>query len=297
MHVFVGGNGMAVMYFAKVNINSDIYNVYKKQSSADEILKILFSNIGSEHHPVKIDENEYVNFFDVKKDMNTRYVTGVLAKIFKDDIEIYDFSKNEILPFATKNVVKWAPFFFDFKNEIIAFTTAQSISRGNFIKYFKVLLDSYTEGIKFEIFLKTNSYELNEQIEKLDRVLEVDFTIVPPNSNEDEFNNLFPKNGDEIRETAATKIEQTLSTTKKDGSINMGASFLKRVMNAVSKGFGSIKIVGETDDQHKIHVTSSYETARKSFMPDKFKEDMQRFIDYAEGEIKKLIVDEQKVKD
>lgn len=288
---------MAMMYFAKVNINSDIYDIYEKQSSVDKILKTLFTNIDPENPPIQISESEYVNFMDVKKGANEKYVAGVLAKIFKDDIEIYNFSKNERQPFATKNVVKCAPFFFDFKNEVIAFTTAQSISRKNFIRYFKILLDSYAEGVKFEIFLKTNSYELTQQIKKLDRVFKVDFTIIPPNSNEDEFNDLFPKNGDEIRETAATKIEQTLSTTKKDGGINMEASFLTRIIDAVSKGFGSIKITGETNDQHKSHITNSYETARKSFMPDKLKDDITKFIHYAETEIKKLIMDEQEVKD
>lgn len=174
--------------------------------------------------------------------------------------------------------------------------TAQTISRGNFVKYFQILLSSYMEDVQFEIFLKTSSSELEKQIERLDKVLKVDFTVVPPNSNEEEFNDLFPKNGDEIRETRATKLQQTLSSSKRDIGINMESSFLRRIIVAVSKGFGTIKIVGETDGNHRLDA-SNYDMPQKVTVPDRIKKNAKEFIGYARSEIKKIIFDEDKTKD
>ena len=174
--------------------------------------------------------------------------------------------------------------------------TAQTISRRNFITYFKTLLNSCMKDVQFEIFLKTSSSELDKQIERLDRVLKVDFTVIPPNSNEEEFNDLFPKNGDEIRETQATKLQQTLSSSKRDVGINMESSFLRRIINAVSKGFGTIRITGETDNKHKLDA-SNYDMPQKVIVPDKTKENVTEFIEYSKSEIKKILFDEGKIKD
>ena len=169
--------------------------------------------------------------------------------------------------------------------------TAQSISRKNFVSYFQSLLNEYAHEVKFEVFLKTNSKALKDQIKRIDKVSKVDFTVVPPNSNEDEFNDLFPKNGGEIKETRATKLQQTLSSSKKDEGINMSASFLRRIVEAVSKGFGSIKVIGETDDNHTLSA-SNYDTPQKVLIPDKFKNDIEGFSNYAQLEIKSMLSSE-----
>lgn len=287
---------MAVIYFAKVNINSNIYEVYGNPNYLNEILDTLLQNMNSDSLPIKINKNDRIAFFDIEKNMSEYYVVGRLGKIFKDEIKVYNAVNNSVEPFATENVVKSAIFFFDLKNEIIAFMTAQTISRGNFVKYFQILLNSYMEDVQFEIFLKTSSSELEKQIERLDKVLKVDFTVVPPNSNEEEFNDLFPKNGDEIRETRATKLQQTLSSSKRDIGINMESSFLRRIIVAVSKGFGTIKIVGETDGNHRLDA-SNYDMPQKVTVPDRIKKNAKEFIGYARSEIKKIIFDEDKTKD
>ena len=283
---------MAVVYFAKVNINSNIYDVYKNPDLVNKILDELLEHIDSEHLPIKINKEESIAFFDVEKNMDKHYVAGRLSKIFRDNIEIYNSKKNSVEPFSTEDVVKSTLFFFDLRSEIVAFMTAQSISRKNFVSYFKILLNSYTEDVKFEVFLKTNSRALDEQIGRIGKVSKVDFTVVPPNSNEDEFNDLFPRNGEEIKETRATKLQQTLSSSKKDDGINMGASFLRRIIEAVSKGFGAIKVIGETDDNHTLSA-SNYSTPQKVIMPDKFKNDIAEFSNYAHSEIKSLISSEK----
>ena len=283
---------MAIVYFAKVNINSNIYDVYKNPDLVKKIMDDLIANLDSERLPVKINKEESIAFFNVQKDIEKCCVVGRLAKIFRDNIEIYNARKNSVEPFSTEDVVKSTLFFLDVRSEIVAFMTAQSISRKNFINYFKILLDSYTENAKFEIFLRTNSKALNEQIERIGRVSKVDFTVVPPNSNEDEFNDLFPKNGEEIKETRATKLQQTLSSSKKDDGINMQSSFLRRIVAAVSKGFGAIKVSGETDDNHTL-IASNYNTPQKVIMPDKYKDDISEFSSYVRSEIKSLIANEQ----
>lgn len=283
---------MAIIYFAKVNINSNIYDVYENPNLVGKILDELITNINSDRLPIKINKDESIAFFDIEKNISEYYIVGRLAKIFRDNIEIYNASKNSVEPFSTEDVVKSALFFFDLRYELVAFMTAQSISRKNFVSYFKILLDSYSEDAKFEVFLKTNSKDLDEQIGRIGKVSKVHFTVVPPNSNEDEFNDLFPKNGDEIRETRATKLQQTLSSSKKDDGINMQAPFLKRILSAVSKGFGVIKVFGETDSNHTLSASND-SMPQKVTMPDKFKNDITKFKDYAHSEIKSLLDSEK----
>lgn len=157
-----GGYVMAVIYFAKVNINSNIYDVYKNPSLINKILNKLLQNINSKSVPIKIGRNERIAFFDIERNLNDNYIMGRLARIFKDDIEIYNNYQNNVELFASENVVKSALFFFDLKTETIAFMTPQNMSHKNFIEYFKILLNSYTKDVQFEIFLKTNSGELKK---------------------------------------------------------------------------------------------------------------------------------------
>ncbi len=84
---------MAVIYFAKVNINSNIYEIYRDPGCFDKILETLLKNINSDSLPVEINKNDRIAFFDIKKNMSEYYVTGRLAKIFKDEIKIYNSLK------------------------------------------------------------------------------------------------------------------------------------------------------------------------------------------------------------
>lgn len=106
---------MATMYFAKVNINSEVYNLYKNPNLAEKILDDLFLKLNPPKSPIRIERNGLVTFFDIAKNPQERYITG--------------------------------------------------------------------------------------RLEKMSKVLRIDFTIIPPNGNEEEFNDLFPKNAEEIRET------------------------------------------------------------------------------------------------
>jgi len=58
---------VAVIYFAKVNINSDIYDVYKNPDLVKKILDDLLKRIDSEHLPIKINKEESIAFFLMSK--------------------------------------------------------------------------------------------------------------------------------------------------------------------------------------------------------------------------------------
>ena len=71
---------MAIVYFAKVNINSNIYDVYENQNLVGKILDDLITNINSDRLPIKINKYESIAFFDIEKNISEHYIVGRLAR-------------------------------------------------------------------------------------------------------------------------------------------------------------------------------------------------------------------------
>lgn len=263
---------MSFIYFAKVNINSEIYNIYNNPELADEILKNLFKSIGQDKR-LKVEEKDRVwaKFINIEKDYDKQYITGRIVKIFEDDIETYDSEKDDVEPLLNKDLAKSVLFFFDLRAELVAFTTAKQFGKKKVVEYFSKLINSYSTDVKFEVFLKQNLDEINEKIKIFKRVSKVEITLIPPNNNEDYFHDLFLKNSDEIKEIGATKIEQTFSVSAKEGGVNIYSNFFKRVFDGISKGYGFVKITGKNIEDEPYTITSEEDAPQKDFIPERQK--------------------------
>lgn len=102
---------MSYMYFGKVNINSNIFEVYNNPSKIGEILKYLFEAIDQEKR-LKVDEknNIWAKFINIEKDYAKQYISGRIVKIFEDDIETYDAITDDVSPLPNKDLAKSVPF-------------------------------------------------------------------------------------------------------------------------------------------------------------------------------------------
>ena len=259
---------MANIYFAKININSKIYDVYKNPETATLILKELFAALDQDKRLRPNNDNSvWIKFINLEKDYDNFTVAGRLVKIFDDDIEIYDSKKDNIAPLTTKELAKSVTFYIDMRNEMVAFTTTKLLGRKQFIDFFKELINSYSDENKFEVFIITNKDTLKLQLKNFKKVSKAEVTLVPPNSNEDEFIALFPKTGDEIKDTGATKIEQTFSASTKDGGINLGSVLFNRIIKAVTNGFGVLKVTGKNKENEKYSISSANEAPQVRFVP------------------------------
>lgn len=74
---------MSYMYFGKVNINSNIFEVYNNPSKIGEILKYLFEAIDQEKR-LKVDEknNIWAKFINIEKDYAKQYIYQVVLLKF-----------------------------------------------------------------------------------------------------------------------------------------------------------------------------------------------------------------------
>lgn len=259
---------MPNIYFAKLNINSKIYDVYKNPNLADEILKKLFISLDQDKKLKPDNEKSvWIKFINLEKSYTNYTVAGRLVKIFDDDIEVYDSRKDDVSPLSTKELAKSVTFYLDLKNEIVAFTTSKLLGRKQFVEFFRDLINSYSDENKFEVFVINNKYTLKEQLKNFKVISKADILLVPPNSNEEEFMDLFPKTGDEIKDTRATKIEQSFSASIKENGLNIKSKFFERIINGVSNGFGILKVIGKNNEDEKYSITSTDDAPQKRFIP------------------------------
>ncbi|MDQ0202493.1 hypothetical protein [Pectinatus haikarae] len=287
---------MANIYFAKVNINSDVYEIYKNKEKADIILKNLFNNIDQDKR-IKIDKKTWIKFINIDKDYkNHQFVVGRLVKVFDADIGIYNELEDDVKPLSQKDLAKSVAFYFDLSTELVAFTTAQFLSRAKFIEYFSKLINSYEKDITFEVFLKKNINKLNEEIKQLEKVSEVEIVVIPPNGNDDEFKDLFAQNSEEVMETKATKIKQSYSSSARGEGMNMESKFFQRIILGISKGFGYINVTGKNKEGEKRIITSEEAAPQKEYIPDYQKNSLPAIKEVGRASIVKILINERVTK-
>ena len=286
---------MRVMYFAKVSINSNIYDIYKDPMAKDKILNELLLAINQEKN-VPIGDDAWIKFIHIEKDIEKRFIAGRIVKIYEDEIQIYDKGRDDVTPLPTKELARSVTFFFDLRSEIVAFTTAKSISKNKFINYFSALVNSYSSHAEFEVFLKHNSNILKEQIQKFSHVHNVEFTLIPPNGNKEAFDDLFAKNGAELKETGATKVQQSFSASKKGTGMNMKSALFQRVIEGVANGFGVISITGKNAKGEEYTITSEKEAPQKRFIPDNDKDSIPAIKEHGKEGIIQILANEHSMK-
>lgn len=105
---------MATMYFAKVNVNSDIYDIYEDKNKLYDILSDLLININDkdkivDKHPEN-DKQITIQFSSLSKSENCIY--GRLVYYF-DGINItFNKEKREIEEAPQENMAQYITFYF-----------------------------------------------------------------------------------------------------------------------------------------------------------------------------------------
>lgn len=144
---------MANLYFAKINVNGEIYKVYNDELSIDSIIDKLIVNISTEKSIVLPDNKGQIKFITLINNLDKRSVSGRLISIFQDDIQIYEKSKDDVIDLTNKDLARTCTFFFDGKSEIVGFTTGRYFGISQFCKYFEELLNEHTAPGCFNVTL------------------------------------------------------------------------------------------------------------------------------------------------
>lgn len=292
---------MAQMYFSKFNINSDIFEVYEDRKLVDKILSDVMTAINDEHYYIETIKDSEGNQKEVKykfcniiKDYNVYTVTGRLVKIFEGELQSYDEENDTVVTINASDCAVSATFFFDIQHEEIAFITRIGLGYNQFNYHFKALIEKYVKDYSFEIFLENNIGELKKKLYDMSRIITVDTTIIPPNLDEEDYNDLFGVTAEEFKESGATKYKQKLEVSKKEGkSINIKAKFFNRILYGISKGYGELIAHGRNRSGEITTVTSSEDAPYKIGFPDSEKDSLLAFQERASGSIISLLAYKQ----
>ena len=195
------------LYFAKVNLNSHIYDYYDGKIEMDEIIKSILFNINEvdifKEENIYKDEVVYeanYSFYNINKKNELGIIYGQILKRGSIIIKSVDKNKNEISkkPIENDELIK---FYYDIENELIIFHVTNRYGYLQFCSSFQNLLNRCMESngseLKFIVTLLRESVSVNSMREKLNKLRGINWlkvSIMPPNPNENVLRNI-RKNG------------------------------------------------------------------------------------------------------
>lgn len=257
---------MSYVYFAKININKDIYKVYDKKTKKDDILSNLmdqdwqavqYDYFIKEKDETGNNKSETVKFISIDKFYDERYIVGRLVKIYKDDIHLYDKALDDIEDLPQKDLARSVAFYFDLNKEIVAFVNKQKLTYRKFIELFEKLINLIYGEEMFVVILKKNNIEFQKKIKIFDNIKRIEISLIPPNSSSEEFSDLFPNSDEEIKESNITNMNFKYSSRYTEEGLNIDSPLFLRAIDATVKGWGEMSIHGKNTEGQRVTVVSS----------------------------------------
>lgn len=288
---------MSQVYFAKVNINKDIYKVYDKKLSIDTILSNLmdkdwqscqYNYYIKEKDEVGNNKKETVKFISIDKFYDERYLLGRLIKIYKDDIQLYDETKDDIEDLPQKDLARSVAFYFDLKSETVAFVNKQKLSYKQFVELFEKLINLIYGENMFVVILKKNAVEFRKRINLLDSISKVEINLIPPNSSAEEFADLFPNSDEEIKASNITRMAIQYSSPYTEKGLNIKSPLFERTIDATAKGWGDISISGKMGDGNMEKIVSSIHAPYRKSIGRNYKDNFETLKNIAKAGISDL---------
>ena len=153
-------------------------------------------------------------------------------------------------------------FYFDVYKEMITFCERQSFGYNQFMRAFTYLLNECTKPYEFKIFLQKDRELLEEKLKSLEIVERVSATLIPPNSNETDLEELRQEllYMQQCKDANATKLDLRYSSS----NMNMESKVMKDIKTAVSRGYGDVNATGINFNGRKQTVRSSQDAAYTS---------------------------------
>jgi len=288
---------MAIVNFAKFNVNSKAPDVRRGKTTFDKILDELFKKVDdnvtynySTYNNVRQDDGTFKEvmaidekyiFSELKKDNEEKSMTGKLIRRYTIHGETYD----EEIKKSIKTVHEESAsilFFFDFRKEIIAFCRRTSFGYNQFKRGIKGLSEKYLPDMEFEIYLQKNIYSIEEEMKKFKRINQISANIIPPNSNSKDLEALERKDLEKLGQFGVTKKHVVYSaSSKNDYGIDTEADFIQSTFLQCSIGYGDFITKG-INHKNEEYVFKSKENAlfEKNIKDDE-KEDSEMFKEHA----------------
>ena len=263
---------MPLLYLAKVNLNSNIFDVYDKKLKFDDVFDLIYKNIADVTDYFTQNKDKYIDSYGnpevfIRKSQYTfqeimkrenRIITGKLVRTFNKPSEILDeLSHRMVTTYIEESVSIY--FYYDVANEMITFCERQSFGYNQFMKAFANMLNKSVKMYEFEIFLQKDKDILEEKMKSLRTVQRVRATLIPPNSTEEDLQEL--RNEliymQQCQEANATKVNIEYASE----NMKMESRVMKDIVTAVSRGYGDVTATGINNSGRQQTISSSQDAA------------------------------------
>jgi len=300
---------MAKLYFAKLNINSNINKI--NHEGIQKVLNELFQLIDDtkdykKEIPVKyIDDEgeeqitfreEYYNFSQIEKEVDSKVITGWLVRRMPTYIEEFDADNRKSNPTVYDNTSASTMFYLNLDKEVITFTIKGRLRQLQIKEAFEGLLESYIPNIGFKVHLITNPFDIDDMLKKMKKVHRVTTTLIPPNAaNRTAMEKLMKEKSKELKAANITTETIILESDKKNNEgINKRSKRFRDLITVIKafleKGYGKTELEGEDIKGEEIAFDSDNNAPFTEVIADVNKEDRITVKRVSEEGILKLAV-------
>lgn len=301
---------MAILYYSKVNVNSNIFSVYEGDISIQDIMDTIYKTLDDKKEFKITDFREFYdkerggqlrtveltevyNFSELNKSQRKgeKFITGKLVRRYPVSSEKFDEKSRVSIPvFYPDNSISTS-FYFDLESEIICFFVRNKFGYKQFNHAFQNLLDTHIESVGFQVFLLPDPYKAQERLKMLHKVRKIKSTIIPPNANEEALQELFDRNTEQLKLGNITRKTSIFESNKKsEKGLNVHSKELKETLDVsevyMQKGYGKLEVEGESKDGTTFRYDSEKDSPYNTSIADDDKDNFGKLIKSAQLGIK-----------
>jgi len=301
---------MPLLYYAKVNVSSKIFEVYEGKVTIQEIMNTIFGKLDDnteytkierrtileDGEPIEIELHETYNFSGVEKfsDEPNKYVIGTLVRRYPLHGERFDEETRKSKRVVYEDNSMSITFYFDVQSEIIAFSVRQKFGYRQFMEGFRGLLDGMIGDIGFEIFLITDPFTIKERLERAHKINRIVSVIVPPNANEEAIDDLYDTNVDKMQTGRITKMTNIFEAhSKMKYGMKLDSDIVRQALETnevfYERGYGRLEVEGENRDGSAFKFDSDVDAPYQTFIEEREKNIVEKFIDACRSGISALL--------
>lgn len=208
---------MSNIYYAKFNVNEDIFKIYKNYKKLSDILEYVLLNMDSKNSYRDEKTNVKYRFYKINKDFEKNIIFGWLLKIYdEENFNIFDEGYEKLDDITLKKVSYAIPFSFNLTTEVIAFVPKQKFGYRNFINIFKILFENNLPEVGYvNITMLVDKKSAESKFMEIDKMNVFTAVIVPPNGSEDILDDM-DELIDELQEANIKEYKHELKSDVRD---------------------------------------------------------------------------------
>lgn len=271
---------MPYMYVAKVNLNSNIFEVYDKKLAISDVCAEIYKKFKDGFNYEQKNKNKFTdslgnsNYFMQEsnywfQELNKliiddgRIITGKLVRRFNKPTEAIEEGK--VIVKSADEIVS-IYFYYDVDREMVAFCERQSFGYNQFMKAFTYTLNQSVDKYTFEMFLQKDGNMLQEKIKGLKQVSKVKAVLIPPNSNEKDLDEL--RSQLEYLQSCQETNAKRMNIEYSSDNMNMESKAMQDILKAVSRGYGEVTACGINGNNRPQIISSNQDAAQTMAIPD-----------------------------